>query len=61
MVVLATGVVINLVMGWVLVHGLFGVGCLLVVGFGRWLLFGLGTGGGGGLWFGFGLLNFEMN
>ena len=61
MVVSGLGFVINLVIGWVLVHGLFGVGCLLVVGFGWWLLLGLGAGVGGSLWFGFRLLNFEMN
>ena len=50
---------INLVMDWVLVHGLFGVGCLFLVGFGRWVLLGLG--GCGGLLVGLWLLNLEMN
>ena len=53
------GASMNLVMGWVLVHGLFGVLSFLLVGFGRWVFLGLG--GCGGLLVGLWLLNFGMN
>ena len=53
------GASMNLVMGWVLVHGLIGVLSFFLVGFGRWVILGLG--GFGGLMVGLWLLNLEMN